>query len=92
MHKGRHKYIAPLTTFCFCFPEKKEKKNDWLIVTQAQIQSRYQDETIPSVTLMSTEQTCNRDPPAELGFGLNVPDTISPRLEDEFPLDLLLHW
>lgn len=28
--------------------------------------------------------------PAELGFGLNVPDTISPRLEEEFPLDLLL--
>lgn len=30
--------------------------------------------------------------PAELGFGLNVPDTISPRLEEEFPLDLLLQW
>ena len=34
---------------------------------------------------------CRWDQPAELGFGLNVPDTISPRLEEEFPLDLLLH-
>lgn len=32
------------------------------------------------------------DQPAELGFGLNVPDTISPRLDEEFPLDLLLQW
>lgn len=30
------------------------------------------------------------DRPAELEFGLNVPDTMSPRLDEEFPLDLLL--
>lgn len=28
--------------------------------------------------------------PAELGFALNVPVTMSPRLDEEFPLDLLL--
>ena len=30
--------------------------------------------------------------PAEVGLGLNEPETMSPRLEEEFPLDLLQRY
>lgn len=37
---------------------------------------------------------CKQNPnsPVEVGVARNVPDTISPRLEEEFPPDFLWHY
>lgn len=66
---------------------KKRKETSLKSVTK-----EINTEQVKDLLCVKVKAVCKypRDQPAELGLGLNVPDTISPRLEEEFPLDLLL--
>lgn len=86
----RRMMVVRLTTFCFCFPGKQ--KIDHVTSGSLWTLFLYHKEKFMQSRKWTIGRGSLRHWPAELGLGLNVPDTISPRLEEEFPLDLLLQW